>query len=115
MTKHTTGPWRIAEMNMQGIYMNSGAAVVCTDDGPVAEVACQSRFARGSGSSAKCNVRDANAHLIAAAPEMLEAIETAARIDKIASRAKDGRVFVDARDWEAFMAQVRAVHAKVGG
>lgn len=38
-----------------------------------------------------------------------EALETAERLNASAKRGKvDGRVFVDYRDWEAFMAEVRA-------
>lgn len=73
--KHTPGPWRIAGLNLQGLFTNDGAASIVTDDGPVASVACQTPFKRGSGSTALCAERDANARLIVAAPELLAELD----------------------------------------
>lgn len=61
----------------------------------------------GSGFTATCTADEAR--LIAASPAMFDVLETAKRLDAAAKRGKaDGRVFIDYRDWEAFMAEVRA-------
>lgn len=56
--------------------------------------------------------------LSAVAAEMEAALESAIRVDHHAKRARDGRVFVDFRDWEAFLFEARAAlasyHAAIG-
>lgn len=74
MSKHTPGPW---SLSASGLRTNDGAIAVlhysaesqdCTH---IAYITCQAKFKRGQGWNAECAVRDANAHLIAAAPELL--------------------------------------------
>ena len=45
------------------------------DRRPVARVECQAPFKRGQGHKSECAERDANARLIAAAPDLLAALE----------------------------------------
>lgn len=90
--KHTPGPWsfkpfggtdaEIAELQQMGLkplrmIMNNGAVAVTHADGRICEVDCQSPYKRGAGHLAECEERDANARLIAAAPE------TAAERDRL--------------------------------
>lgn len=70
MTAHTPGPWR-AELNAPTAAMPGH--IICTDDDvrhPVASLWV------GGGTKGK-PTQVANAHLIAAAPELLEALEVA--------------------------------------
>lgn len=59
--------------------MNSGERIVMAESGRVALVDCQTPFKRGQGSTTECAVRDANARLIAAAPDLLAALKLAFR------------------------------------
>jgi len=59
-TKHTPGPWKVI----------SGAIVHSSDSAPVAEM---NRTEEASKAGIYPVERDANAHLIAAAPELLKA------------------------------------------
>lgn len=84
---HTPGPWRIrlyatdddpAELIRLGLkpvrlLNNDGSIVVSGENGRIAVVDCQSAFKRGHGHTAECVERDANARLIAAAPDLLAA------------------------------------------
>jgi hypothetical protein len=82
MSKHTPGPWRFA-LNDDGKpwLLNSGYAIVAfgaessEDGGQICEVSVQSKPKRGEGWKHSCPVRDANARLIAAAPDLLEALQ----------------------------------------
>lgn len=80
--KHTPAPWRFA-LNHDGKpwLLNSGYAIVAfgaegsEDGGQICEVSIQSKPKRGEGWKHNCPVRDANARLIAAAPDLLEALK----------------------------------------
>lgn len=67
--RHTPGPWSVGSLTL-----NDGAIAVRAEEGRVALVECLTDFKRGEGHSVIAPVRDANARLIAAAPEMLEAL-----------------------------------------
>lgn len=87
-TPWTPGPWRLSELNQMGMYENSGAAAIIGPDYRVATVDCVAPFKKGFGSSAKCPERDANARLIASAPEMAELLAEAREV-------KDGILSLD--------------------
>jgi hypothetical protein len=72
--KHTPGPWWVSKFRH-----NDGALPIVSDHAVVSicAVACQTPFTRGNGWRTECETREANARLIAAAPEMLEALESA--------------------------------------
>lgn len=79
--KFTPGPWRVAQMHAQtGMGMNDGAWAVSApeaDDGMgkrIALVDCQTDYKRGQGYKTQCPERDANAALIAAAPDLFDAL-----------------------------------------
>ena len=94
--KHTKGPWEFRQyfggdeeakkqiamgMTPTRILMNNGACSIIggEHDDHIAFVTCQSEFKRGQGHIAECETRDANARLIAKAPQMLEALKFAVR------------------------------------
>ena len=68
--KFTPGPWRVSTIGL----MNDGALPVSSDQGQVARVSAQADFPRGQGHNSECAERDANAHLIAAAPDLYAAL-----------------------------------------
>ena len=70
---HTPGPWRVSTIGL----MNDGALPVSSDQGQIARVSAQADFPRGQGHNSECAERDANARLIAAAPDMYAALEMA--------------------------------------
>ena len=81
--KHTPGPWRLGEYLRGTVgYKNGKAFYICSDDGtPAFQVLKSERFDHRNGKtghfwdpSAKAKDR-ANASLIAAAPELLAALE----------------------------------------
>jgi hypothetical protein len=97
MSEHTPGPW-VVDDNREGreglvtVYGADGSAVTCTGD------------------MEDCTARDlADARLIAAAPDLLAAIESEA-----VRRAYDAGL--GASEWEAFLwPEARAAIAKARG
>ena len=71
--KHTPGPWYVSQVGLT----NGGDRPITTEDGRICTVDCQTPFKRGEGWQSECDVREANARLIAAAPE------TAAERDRL--------------------------------
>jgi hypothetical protein len=109
---HTPGPWHcplfhgrpqdIEQQRKLGLspvpaLMNDGARIIMTDAGEdtkrVALVDCQTMYKRGTGHQTECAERDANARLIAAAPDLLAAL----------------RKIVDARDLDVNAAWFREI------
>lgn len=97
-TKHTPGPWEVAVYGMSPetveklrecgieptrILTNDGQVPIMAGAGEdkdrIALVDCQTVYKRGQGHKAECEVRDANARLIAAAPTMYDFIEAKAK------------------------------------
>lgn len=75
MADPTPGPWGQSEI---GILTNEGGKPIMGPDGfgdfkRIALVDCQMRYKRGEGWKTDCPEREANARLIAAAPELLAA------------------------------------------
>ena len=66
--KHTPGPWKWVQLDFSGYYheLHDKSGTVICDDG-----SAQGEY------SAQIDVKGANARLIAAAPELLEALEDA--------------------------------------
>src|SRR5262245_14586017 len=116
--EYTPGPWEFSlyghtpemleKMRANGIepvrmLTNEGQAVVGASIGQVALVACHAEYKRGQGHKANCAERDANARLIAAAPELYETLEWLVSTYDIN----------DVEERNLAIAQARAVLAKV--
>jgi hypothetical protein len=71
--------WRIAEIHHRGLYLNNGEIAITSEEGRICVVDCKADYKRGQGYLAQCEERDANARLIAAAPDLLEALQWALR------------------------------------
>ena len=69
----TPGPWRVSSIGL----MNDGSFPVASEQWQIARVTSQTDFPRGQGHNSECTERDANAHLIAAAPDLYAALEMA--------------------------------------
>ena len=70
-TPWTKGPWRVSSIGL----MNDGSLPVSSEQGQIARVSIQAGFRRGHGHNSVCPERDANARLIAEAPDMADALE----------------------------------------
>lgn len=67
--KHTPGPWTVGTM-----VNNDGGVSIVSDEDRVCSVDAIGDFPRGKGWKHEDAERDANARLIAAAPDLLEAL-----------------------------------------
>lgn len=124
-TEPTPGPWEfrffslsdedVEEARRLGLQPprllgNDGSVNVTAGSGedrkPIARVECQTRYKRGEGYRTECAERDANARLIAAARELLEA---AVRAEGELIYAAEKLPHSNARQ---ALAQVRAAIAK---
>ena len=105
-TTHSPGPWRYMGLS------NGQTAFVTAANGKdlVAEVSA----AGFTSPETFIPIRDANARLVAAAPELLAALQNAEEFD-----LRGGRLGVRQDDWveqrDAIRAQVRAAIAKATG
>jgi hypothetical protein len=70
-SKPTPGPWYVSQVGLT----NGGERPITTEDGRICTVDCQTPFKRGEGWQSECEVREANARLIAAAPDLLDALK----------------------------------------
>ena len=69
--QHTPGPWRVSSVGLT----NDGKRAVVSEDAGIAWAHPQTAFKRGDGWQHECGEREANARLIAAAPDLLAALE----------------------------------------
>jgi hypothetical protein len=102
----------MAALHAQGMYPTDGSVTILTSDGadilPVASALAVTLFKRGEGFKHADPVRDANAHLIAAAPDLLEAAKVAlAQFSDLAAITINGDH--DARDAAAINALRAAI------
>lgn len=89
-TQHTPAPWEyslysedaetIEKYRKHGVeptlkLTNEGQAVIMSGDQRIALVDCHAEYKRGHGHKTICPIREANARLMAAAPDLLEALE----------------------------------------
>ncbi len=108
MSKHTPGPWVATKGKL-------GFPIVASEQYEVASLSfCGENLGSLRGKADKRAEMIANARLIAAAPDTLEMCKRFETLDKNASRAGN-RVFIDVRDWDAFMSYNRAAIAKAEG
>lgn len=94
-TKHTPGPWDICRVNVLMIYADNGLRIAdcqCDDQPDMPE-----------------EQEEANAVLIAAAPEMLDALDMCAEVLAELARLDDGTPSVSA------LSMARAAIAKAKG
>ena len=69
MIKHTPAPWRVGTLPT-----NAGGIAIVNDDTRIAVVDMQKEVGKKRAYAETCVERDANAALIAAAPEMLSVL-----------------------------------------
>lgn len=103
----TPGPWQLSGMAERGLYGNGGELAVVGPNDRICNVDCVAEFKRGMGHVAKCVERDANAHLIASAPDLYAALQEVRRVgdDKMAFKS----------EWLAAIAKADAALAKARG
>lgn len=91
--QYTKGPWKfrlyatddtpaeLAKFGIKPVRMldNSGAMAISSEGGRIAMVDCQAAYKRGQGHATECAERDANARLIAASPDLFEALRDVMR------------------------------------
>lgn len=70
--QHTPAPWHISPLAEQGLYGNRGELAVIGPDERICTVDLVTPAKRGQEYTAACPIRDANARLIAASPELLD-------------------------------------------
>ena len=92
---HTPGPWTVDDISIHG-----------PDGWNVANAACRSRTSE---------TQEANARLIAAAPDLLDALRSAASCMMLQQVLERGRGDKTASGWDAPIAQARAAIVKADG
>jgi hypothetical protein len=109
--KHTPGPWRLGALQSYDGYTGQPFRNVWAGQGDAATVTARAMRSEG----AMTNDVDADARLIAAAPEMLEALnELLPRIENFEDRGPYGEGW-QSKELEAAINAVRAAIAKATG
>lgn len=129
---HTPGPYSFRvyatdddpnELRKHGLepvrlFTNEGQIAIMAGTGDdktrVALIDCQTKYKRGTGHKTDCPERDANATLIAAAPDMLAALKRAAFRMENAAKVY-AKFSPDNYQWTMWAAEIRAVIAKAEG
>lgn len=107
MSKHSNGPWKWeGEFN----FTNGGARIV-TDEGgnAVAHVLPVADRKRGAAYDAPDEERDANARLIAMAPDLFSAAYAAITGNMLMEQPKEPYVVIPESAYHALVAAVRAI------
>ena len=109
-TKHTPGPWAVAAEN----FIKHAAFVFA--DTEEEKIICKMCFGGASASEPELKEARANAKLIAAAPEMLEALKEVSKLIN-STYGIEGHVAGVARSWEktGIDKMIRDVIAKAEG
>jgi hypothetical protein len=90
MTAHTPGPWTVSPAG------TTHSARVCAEYGPHGDICTLSEQDTQCDGGRDIGVELANARLIAAAPELLDALESITdQLDRVGDHRKD-RPFIDA-------------------
>lgn len=87
-TTHTPGPWHVIDHALPGINYEDRMIV---DD-------CGNRIALVRGDGVAASIREANARIIAAAPDLLEACEAALCVHDVFSTATTPRLLPEVAD-----------------
>lgn len=100
MSKHTPGPWYVVDRNweLSTVFSSSGDEIARCLIAPEADDDIGEKFER---------IKEANARLIAAAPELLEVLQGVLMID----RGTSGRIIIEG--WQEEV--IRAAIAKATG
>jgi len=97
-TKHTPGPWKAKTVKALGIYANNDQQIAVVHN----------EMPRGGRRQDDYNIEEANARLIAAAPDLLEACE-------VLLKAAPELWGDDIEKWPRLMDRVEAAIAKAEG